>query len=405
MLFWIIAVILALAVAASLAVPLLRAQDTRSTGAEDVAIYRAQLAEVDRDLARGVLDAAEAERTRTEIARRLIAADKAVGAAVGDAPRGATMVVGGLTACIVVGGSLLMYATLGTPDQPDMPRSMRLAEGEAMRAGRVSQADAIAELGDRATPDRVVPPPDVVQSVENLRATLAENPDDLQGWLVLTDFETRTGNLPAAADAMAQVVRVKGDAATVADLVGLADRMVFAAQGYVSPEAEAVLNRVAATEPRNLAVLYYMGLLYAQTERPDLSFELWRTVIEEGDGTLHATLARSGMADVSYLSGRDYTPPPEAAPGPSADDVAAAQDMSPEDRQAMIRGMVGQLNDRLATSGGPPEDWARLISSYGVLGETDAARTIWTEAQTVFADSDAAMAMLRDAAQSAGVLE
>ena len=99
------------------------------------------------------------------------------------------------------------------------------------------------------------------------------------------------------------------------------------------------------------------------------------------------------------------TKPLEAAPGPSADDVAAAQDMSPEDRQAMIRGMVGQLNDRLATSGGPPEDWARLISSYGVLGETDAARTIWTEAQTVFADSDAAMAMLRDAAQSAGVLE
>ena len=71
----------------------------------------------------------------------------------------------------------------------------------------------------------------------------------------------------------------------------------------------------------------------------------------------------------------------------------------------MIRGMVGQLNDRLATEGGPPGDWARLISSYGVLGETDAARAIWTEAQTLFADQDAAIALLRDAAAAAGVLE
>ncbi len=61
--------------------------------------------------------------------------------------------------------------------------------------------------------------------------------------------------------------------------------------------------------------------------------------------------------------------------------------MTPEDRMDMIRSMVDGLSDRLATDGGPPEDWARLINALGVLGDTEQAAAIWTEAQSVFADT------------------
>ena len=71
----------------------------------------------------------------------------------------------------------------------------------------------------------------------------------------------------------------------------------------------------------------------------------------------------------------------------------------------MIEGMVAQLSDRLATQGGSPEEWARLITAYGVLGDTEQATAIWTEAQGVFGASDAAMEVLRDAAARAGLLE
>ncbi len=71
----------------------------------------------------------------------------------------------------------------------------------------------------------------------------------------------------------------------------------------------------------------------------------------------------------------------------------------------MIRSMVDRLSDRLATDGGPPEDWARLISSLGVLGETERAATIWAEAQTVFAGHEAELATMRAAAGQAGVAE
>jgi cytochrome c-type biogenesis protein CcmI len=65
MLFWIIATLPAFAIAATLAFALLRPNGNADGQSEDIIIYRDQLAEVDRDLARGVLDADEAERSVT----------------------------------------------------------------------------------------------------------------------------------------------------------------------------------------------------------------------------------------------------------------------------------------------------------------------------------------------------
>ena len=77
--------------------------------------------------------------------------------------------------------------------------------------------------------------------------------------------------------------------------------------------------------------------------------------------------------------------------------MEAAAEMSVEDRMAMIEEMVAGLNDRLASEGGPAEDWARLIGAYGVLGRDDAARAILAEAREVFAGDAPAQAMFDQA--------
>ena len=92
-------------------------------------------------------------------------------------------------------------------------------------------------------------------------------------------------------------------------------------------------------------------------------------------------------------------------PGPSAEDVENAAEMSQEEQQEMIRGMVEQLNERLATEGGTPTEWARLISVLGVLGETERAQAIWDEAQTVFAGKEAALEEILAGARSAGLVQ
>ena len=88
MVFWIIVAAIALLSASLLALAALRGRPgVEPAAAYDLRIYRDQLKEVDRDLARGIVAEADAERTRTEIARRLLAADAQMREA-GEVPKG-----------------------------------------------------------------------------------------------------------------------------------------------------------------------------------------------------------------------------------------------------------------------------------------------------------------------------
>jgi cytochrome c-type biogenesis protein CcmH len=414
MLFWIIATLMAAAVAATLLPPLLRKGAAQAADTPDVALYRDQLAEIDRDLARGTLAPEEAERTRIEVARRLLAADKAAhepgGDAVQEAPKRATLIVAAVSGLVVVGGGLWGYAELGAPGYPDIPLAQRIADSAQMRAGRISQAEAeqlvaaawMAE-GLNGPPLPADVPEDYLAMVEDLRTLVPQRPDDLQGWALLALHEARLGQFGAAARAQERVIQLRGDEATEADRIALIDRMVAATQGFVSPEAEQILVGIIDRDPDNIGALYYTGLLYAQTDRPDVAFRLWRQVVETGrSDDQHVELARLQIEDVAFRAGVEYTLP--VLSGPDADAIAAARDMDPEAQQAMIEGMVAQLSDRLATEGGSAEEWARLIGAYGVLGDTAQAEAIWVEAQAVFGASEPAMEILREAADRAGVL-
>lgn len=405
MLVWIIAVAIALAVAAALAAPLLRRGAADAVrGAEDVEIYRDQMAEVERDLARGVLDPAEAERTRTEIARRLLAADRAGPAQLEEAPAGATRAVAVIAALTVAAGGMAGYAVLGRADLPDTPRAVRLAEADARLADLPTQAEAEAAAEPILAPLRITPPDDIAATVAALRAGLADNPDDLDALTLLRDFETRTMNFAAAVDMSAEILRVKGDAATTVDLFWHLELMVQAANGTVSAEAIPILERVAAMAPEHPAINYFRGLVFYTAGRWDLAFREWQPIADSDDPDMPFVDRVQGMMpDLAFLAGVEWTPPPLR--GPTAEQIAAAGDMDPEARAEMIRGMVAGLSERLAAQGGTADEWAQLVTALGVLGETDRARAIWDEAQIVFVADPAGLEAIRAAAAGAGVAE
>ncbi|MBL4720737.1 MAG: tetratricopeptide repeat protein, partial [Alphaproteobacteria bacterium] len=62
------------------------------------------------------------------------------------------------------------------------------------------------------------------------------------------------------------------------------------------------------------------------------------------------------------------------APAPSREQVADAQNMSAEDRSAMIKSMVERLAERLESEPEDIEGWTRLARSYNVLGKPEKAR-------------------------------
>ena len=401
MFFWIVAALITAAVAAVLLRALLQGGASESTASFDMKVYRDQLAEVDNDLARGIVSESEAKRLNIEISRRILAADQAGRRAAG--PAGTARPLWGIIAVSVpLAAALALYERIGAPGYPDMPMSARLERAAAFHDARKSQAEAAAETPRPAAPAADA---DYLALVERLRKAVAANPEDIQGLTLLARNEAILGNMTASAEALARIATLKGPAASAADYAALADTYVLAAGGYVSPEAEAALNRAVEIDPQNGTARFYLGLMWSQTGRPDLAFAYWAELLREGpeDAPWIAPI-RARIAMLAAAAGIDYTPP--AAPdGPSAEDLASAGDMSAEDRAAMITGMVDRLAERLASEGGTPEEWARLITALGVLGETDRARTTWREARSVFAGQDAALAAIRRAAQQAGLSE
>ena len=409
--FWILTALIGLAVVGILSRAMIRGHKLQDGPAEqfDLQVYRDQLKEIERDAERGVIPADEAERLRTEVARRILAADaKARDAgAGGDQPRKGSALVAGVLSVAVLGAGYAGYLHLGQPGYGDLPLEDRKALAAEMREDRTSQAAAQAGLPPTSVADA---PEDYRRLVKQLRLAVQNNPEDQQGLLLLARSEAALGNYAASWAAMDALILLKGDKAGLQDYTDLADMMVLAAGGYVSPEAQTVLEHVLSQDADNGVARYYYGLMLAQTGRPDLAFRLWDGLLRDSAADAPWLIPiREQMEELAYRAGvQNYTlpEPTDAAPvGPSAEDIEAASEMSVEERTEMIRGMVSRLSDRLATEGGPPQDWARLIAALGVLDELSQANAIWQEVQTRFADNPQALALLTEAAERAGLIQ
>ncbi|MDP2079829.1 MAG: c-type cytochrome biogenesis protein CcmI [Pseudotabrizicola sp.] len=403
--FWAAVALLVAGVVATLWRAVWRARaETRVAADFDLAVYRDQLTEIERDIARGTIPADEGVRLRTEIQRRLLDADrnaqKAAPAAEARAGWGLAVLI-----AVAMGAGVYGYWRLGAPGYPDLPLEARFAMAEEARANRPSQADAEAQIPPGLPRSDI--DPSFLDLMDKLRQAVQDRPDDLRGFELLARNEAAMGNLAAAKDAQAAMLRIKGDAATAEDHAAHAELMIMAAGGFVSPEAEQALVRALALDPADGTARYYTGIMFAQIGRFDRTFILWRRLLEESppDAPWVQSI-RAQLPQVAERAGVRYTLPAAAsAPGPTAGDIAAAAEMSAEDRQAMIEGMVDQLGARLATDGGPAEDWARLITSLAQIGRTEQAREIYAEAQTRFAGRTVELSGLREAAVMAGVAE
>lgn len=408
MTFWIIITAIALVVAATLALVLLRSRESAiPAAAYDIQVYRDQLKDVDRDLARGVIDPGDAERTRAEISRRLLTADTKLHAArTGRVQsRGLTGAVALVVAAGIIAGSLALYNTLGAPGYGDLSQKRRITLAENARMSRPDQQEAEARLPPGPPLDSLAP--DYQELVTRLRETVASRPNDLQGQMLLARNEAALGNMTAAHTAQHEVLRLKGETASAQDWADYADMLIQAAGGYVSPKAEEALTAALKRDEKNPTARYYWGLMSAQIGRPDLAFQVWNDLLRDGPpGAPWTQAVRAQIEEMAQRAGANFTlPPEESAPGPSAEDIDAAGDMSEEDRSDMIRSMVDNLSQRLASQGGTPQEWARLIGALSVLGETEQARAIYGNAGDVFAGTPDAMQVIDDAARQSGLIE
>jgi cytochrome c-type biogenesis protein CcmH len=395
--FWAVAIGLCGLVAVVLSQALWLAPGQAGPADADLAVYKDQMSEIARDLARGTIGDEEARRLRAEIGKRVLDADRALSRPVKPVPTGRSGLVAALVACLVLPGTLALYWSLGAPGYPDMALQARLDGLDAALAARPDQATELATLGkprDTAVVARLQGEMAAISDPGALRVRFRQ------------DFEA--GEMLAALVVQERLIALLGPDVQSNDHANLALALVAEAEGYVSPEAEAALRESLKLDMGNELSRYMVGEMFLQGGRYDQAFRFWRPLIENGTASAPwVGSIRDRIEDVAKLAGIPYVLPDAvaAAPtaGPTADDVAAAGDKSAADRQAMIEGMVAQLSDRLASGGGPVEDWNQLIRSLVVLGRVADAQTIYDEAKVKFAGQSAELSFLKLAAVESGL--
>src|SRR3954454_21839509 len=124
MMLWFIMALMTAAAIFAVLWPLARRTPLRS--GSDIAVYRDQIDEIERDRAAGLIGERESEAARVEVSRRLIAA--ADSAAPAAPPNGATWRrrVTALAALILLPlGAGALYLTLGSPELAGEPQAAR----------------------------------------------------------------------------------------------------------------------------------------------------------------------------------------------------------------------------------------------------------------------------------------
>lgn len=351
-------IVFALMTAAAIAVvlwPVFRNRNAVS-GGSDLAVYRDQVEEIDRDVALGLIAAADAQSARTEVARRMLRASETPPAPVSAVWARRALVFVAIVGLPVVASSV--YLRLGSPELVAAPAGAESAAGQ----------------------------PSITDLVGQVEAHLARNPEDGRGWEVLAPVYFRLGRFEDAVNARKKALAYSGE--TAARQAELGEAIAAAANGTITADAKAAFERALALEPNNVKARFYTGLAAEQEGRRDEAAAVWRRLL----ATAPADAAWVSIVTAALARVEDAAPATAAVP--SAD--APGQD-------EMVRGMVGRLASRLKEGGGSPEDWARLVRSYVVLGDSEKAKTAASEGETALAGDPERLAQLKALLKNTGL--
>jgi len=409
--FIVLAGALALITALALALPVLRGgSQASSRAAHDAQAYRAQLTEVDQDVARGVLTEAEAKAAKIEISRRLISAtDEMEGedTAREVSPR----LRKGIAITAAAGVPLFaafLYLAIGEAGRPDMPLASR-TDFEAMMAQRPSQdeAETIMERAGYAPEQSPTDTPvakRVAGMVEEVEAMLVDRPDDARGRLLLARTQTQLGRHGDAWRNYAILID-KAKQPDVEIYGEMVQAMVSATNSYVSPQTETVIDRGLTLAPEDPRFRHYKALALAQRGEDVEALARWSLMLKDAEpGAPWAAMVYGHAAQVAGELGVEPPPQPVAAPapadappGPTQEQIEAVTAMPEAEQNAMIEEMVAGLALRLADDPDDLQGWLRLIRAYAVMGRTERRDEAVEMARSTFAGDDRALEQIDQA--------
>lgn len=389
---WFLMIIIALAAFVWIALPLFRAEKKSSARAEgELAVYRDQLSEIEGDVARGVISKDQAAVDEIEISRRMLAVsgpDKGM-VDKGLTPNSRTAAVG-ILAVIAVLAPFTVYSQMGAPELEGQP-----------------YAKAAAASPEHASSD-------MTSAIDRLVARLDKNPDDFEGWVLLARSYEFSKDLGNAAEAYGRAFELRSEDANIAG--SYAEAMTSAQGGIVSPKAKLIFEQLRQENPDDPRNYYYVGIAEAQAGQGQAAIDIWLALLAASPSDAPWVPGVRQQIDqaaqqFSIEVGEIKTLPPSmpaaavpapAIPGPTAEDVAAASQMTSDEQTKMIRSMVERLAGRLEENPDDIEGWLRLARAQAVLDGPAGAKPSLVRALGV-ATSEASRQSVLAAARDLGI--
>jgi cytochrome c-type biogenesis protein CcmH len=220
----------------------LHRRSAASRDSYNLAVYRDQLAELERDVARGVLDPGDAEVARAEIGRRILALSPAETRA--DTSRSTTTLAAAAVILVPI-AAWSLYWNLGSPRLPDEPHGAVAAR----------------------------PRPNIAAAVKQLETHLADHPDDLKGWLLLARTDRDLGHYADAAEAYRHAAELSGRNPEIVGDWG--EAQMLAAGGTVTPEAAAAFKTARADPASAPRSRFYLALADFQAGDTKKALQEW----------------------------------------------------------------------------------------------------------------------------------
>lgn len=421
MILWTILTIIVSMAAIMVAVPLLRgSRDADATEITGLAVYRDQLAEIEKEQQQGVIGKDEAASARLEVERRILALkknDEQEPSAIDPYWRQKAVIA---IAAVVVVGSVGLYTVNG---RPELPSAAFIQETNA-KTKEVERADNTAQ------PKTAKPEDSVQNMIRRLEAKLAANPKYADGWRVLGWSYYNIGRYQDAADAYKRAATLKKNSPILKSLAG--EALVKAENGRVSDKTLELFKTALAEKPDDVRARYFIGLYKEQNNDPAAAIKDYVALLQtapakaEWAKDLRNRVKQLGEKNSIEIAKADIAPKPDTTrpennaetgktkaqravdaihgrKGPSAQDIKEADKLAPQDRQAMIRNMVDGLDARLKKSPKNANGWIMLIRSRMVLNEPEAARTALADAMKAFEGDPATQDRVKKAAGSLGL--
>lgn len=354
MAIWIIFSLMTCAAVIAILWPLSRPEPALQQADEaDVTFYKEQVAEIKRDLSRGLMSSEEAEAAKAEAGRRLLrsARDGADDTSSQFSSRPALhrrRIIAILAMVLIPVMGLGGYWVHGAPDY-------QIRSDEVFQQQQRQQA----MRGEQAR---------ILAAVQQMEQHLKDNPQDGQGWDVLAAVYLRMERSREAAEAYGKALALLGEDA--ARLTGYGQALFYADDAKMSDKAKAAFEKSAALDPNASIPRFFLGYAAEQSGDKEKAKQYYQDVLKVSPGLNEARdrlIALGGQAPAGESSQQQVD-------------------------QETINAMVESLATRLDQNGGTAEEWVKLVRSYTVIGDKSKAVATIAKAREALASDKEGLA-------------